>query len=241
MCPHASQTTSKCGLSDQMSGHIWLHSHLYLVLTTCDLITQDGWWMSVSPLRYADTNLGVPHLLPNTIWDWLQSPHNPQKWSSVDNGWVDDHMGIRISREGGKAFLTLYCQTEQLLNCSNLVLSDTQIPGHVGNLDTEELWDGIWVLFFEVTRHSWICLLVIEYKWTTTDLELSPILTDVVLLVCVQRLSILQPGDDWSRVSFSVTVEDHSAVDHCSHLLHELLQCSRDHRRDWGGKTWDIY
>ena len=42
MWPHASQTTSECGLSDQISGHIWVRPLLNLMLTTCDWITQDG-------------------------------------------------------------------------------------------------------------------------------------------------------------------------------------------------------
>lgn len=73
-------------------------------------------------------------------------------------------------------------------------------------------------------------------KSATTNLELSPILADAVLWVCVHRLPISQPGDDRSRVSSRVTVEDHGAVDHCSHFLQELLWCSHNNRRDWGGK-----
>lgn len=35
--------------------------------------------------------------------------------------------------------LTLDCETKHLLNSSRLVLSHTQIPGHVRGLDTEDL------------------------------------------------------------------------------------------------------
>lgn len=113
----------------------------------------------------------------------------------------------------------MHCQTEELLNCSNLVLSDTQIPSHVCNLDAEELKDGVEVLFLNAT----VYMLVFVYKSTMTNLQLSPVLTDVVLRVCVHRLPVSQPGDDRSRVSSHITVEDHSAVDHCSHFLHKLL------------------
>ena len=45
MCPHMAQTTSKCGLSDQISMVLsasWMHSHLYLELSTCDQIIWNG-------------------------------------------------------------------------------------------------------------------------------------------------------------------------------------------------------
>ena len=42
MWPHASHTTSECGLSDRISGRMWVLSHLNSVLTTSDRITQGG-------------------------------------------------------------------------------------------------------------------------------------------------------------------------------------------------------
>lgn len=43
--------------------------------------------------------------------------------------------------------LTSHFQAEQFLNCADLVLSYTQIPSHVWNLDTQDLKHGIKMLF----------------------------------------------------------------------------------------------
>lgn len=74
------------------------------------------------------------------------------------------------------------------------------------------------------------------YLFEKSNLKLGPILADVVLRVRVHWLPVSHPGNDWSRVSRSVTVEDYSAVHYCSHFLHKLLWCSGDDRRNWGWK-----